>query len=152
MDTTVGITGQRANVKLSFRTPTYKSKLDDTEFLYKQLKKSQKVLMDAALDLKKLIVKNWLRSRGADGKRFKNVTPQWAEIKGTNKRTLHWKGHMANSLQPVKKGKTGVLLTFKVPAEERKAKSNVRYAPGMMDASKKLRKMLTDIVLDELMK
>ncbi len=103
----------------------------------KMQKFTDKILMPVAEVVRGEIVKNWLKTKGADGKPFKPLNPTYLQKKvkmgRLGLRNLHLSAGspMATSLSPRKSGKS-VIVGWTEKEQLDKARGNHKHAKGMM--------------------
>jgi hypothetical protein len=119
-----------ARVKVKVKIPTLEKRL-------KTLKKFDKIVFQVANRLKLLLLVNFQKGKGADDKKFKPLSPDYAEAKSESGRhgirNLLFSGNMLQDMAPRAVEKMKYLLKFASARERKKAQGNSEHAPNMMN-------------------
>lgn len=118
-----------AKTRVKIQLPTINDRL-------KKLAKFDNIVFTVTTRLKLLVISNWLKGKGADGKKFDGLSDSYKDKKSKSGRSairnLLLSGAMQQSLGPVKNKAMSWILKFMSAAERKKAQGNVKHAPNMM--------------------
>jgi hypothetical protein len=115
----------------------------------KSLAKFDNVVFSVTTRLKRLLLANWEKGKGADGKKMPALTEEYKKKKeGTGRsgiRNMLLSGNMVQDLAPVRKQDFVWMLKFMSAIERKKAQGNASKASNMMtpisdDINQKLQK------------
>ncbi len=136
----------------------------------KKLEKFDNIVFKVTTRLRLLLFQNFENGKGADGKKFKELSEKpfffklgnkfvtleggYKEFKAKKGRTpirnLLLSGNMLQDLDPVKKQDFKWILKFKSGRERKKALGNVEHAPNMMNPiSERINKKLQRLAFKE---
>jgi hypothetical protein len=131
-----------------------KIQLKNIEERLKKLEKFDRIVLNSARRARKLIFQNWEKGKGADGKKFKALSPDYKDFKESKGRRgirdLVLKGNMRNSFLVVKEKPLIYSLSFVGDTQKKKAEGNVKHAPNMLvpisdDINRKVQRLAFDL-------